>query len=457
MKKIKMCYQHLLIIFSIIVTVSCVCAVKQASAQAEPAATAIDEIKPLKIGDKVPDELWDRYFPVVSAGNDKTQMLKLGDFRDKLIILDFWATWCAPCISSLYKLDTLQKEFKDDLMIIPTSYEPEEKVRSFFADKGWQLPTAFEETLLKAYFPYRSIPHQVWIKDGKVMSIAGSEYANKNNINKVLANEPVKMLSKIEDLNFDKRKPLLIDGNGGSSESLLYHSLVSKRIHARVAGLNESDNHLTFFNVTVPFMFREAFSDSIPFHGLHNQIIIETSDSIKQMLIPPSVEPNEEVSVEMQDFIDNHTFCYDLRVNRAIDRSKRLEFMQDDLNRFFGIEMGIEGNIETRKMKCLTLVRLDKIDRIKSKSNLKGFIKQEKEATIINNQPIGYFVNAVAAINSRLSTPIIDATDYKGNIDLKLEASLKDMESLRKELQKYGLDFKEQEREISVLVISQIK
>src|SRR5690606_5831613 len=117
-------------------------AVQQVSAQAEPAPVGNEAIVPLKVGDQIPDALWDASFPVVSASSEQTQQLSLGDFKDKLIILDFWATWCAPCISSLNKLDSLQLEFKDDLLVFPTSYEPEQKVRAFFRSKGWQLPTA---------------------------------------------------------------------------------------------------------------------------------------------------------------------------------------------------------------------------------------------------------------------------------------------------------------------------
>src|SRR5690606_20613261 len=119
----------------IIVFVSCAALAQEPVVHTAPAAQAESEIMALKIGDKIPNELWEMYFPVVSAKSDQVQYLSLGDFKDKLIILDFWATWCAPCITSLHKLDTLQVQFKDDLMVIPTSYEPESKVKPFLISK----------------------------------------------------------------------------------------------------------------------------------------------------------------------------------------------------------------------------------------------------------------------------------------------------------------------------------
>src|SRR5690606_25504574 len=44
---------------------------------------ASDSITPLKIGDKIPDELWEMTFPMVSGSTDKVHHLKLGDYRDK--------------------------------------------------------------------------------------------------------------------------------------------------------------------------------------------------------------------------------------------------------------------------------------------------------------------------------------------------------------------------------------
>src|SRR5699024_7163926 len=85
----------------ILVFVSCSAALAQEfDVHVTPAAQAVSEtntisidqpeITPLKIGDKIPDELWKMYFPVVSADSEQVQFLSLGDFKDKLIILDFW-------------------------------------------------------------------------------------------------------------------------------------------------------------------------------------------------------------------------------------------------------------------------------------------------------------------------------------------------------------------------------
>ena len=53
--------------------------------------------------------------------------LNLDDFKGKLIILNFWATWCAPCKEEMPSLDKLQKNTKlDNIKIFPINIGQEE-------------------------------------------------------------------------------------------------------------------------------------------------------------------------------------------------------------------------------------------------------------------------------------------------------------------------------------------
>lgn len=71
--------------------------------------------------------------------------LTLEQFKGKPILVNLWATWCAPCIKELPQLDRIAGTYaKNGLQIVPISQDTmeAEKVTAFFKDKGFaQLRT----------------------------------------------------------------------------------------------------------------------------------------------------------------------------------------------------------------------------------------------------------------------------------------------------------------------------
>jgi thiol-disulfide isomerase/thioredoxin len=57
------------------------------------------------------------------------------NIKGKFVLVDFWATWCAPCRRSIPELNAFQQRFKDRLVIIGLTDEPEEAVRKMTEPK----------------------------------------------------------------------------------------------------------------------------------------------------------------------------------------------------------------------------------------------------------------------------------------------------------------------------------
>jgi len=49
--------------------------------------------------------------------------VKLSDYYGKIVILNFWATWCPPCRKEIPDLISIQNEYKDDLVVIGISLD----------------------------------------------------------------------------------------------------------------------------------------------------------------------------------------------------------------------------------------------------------------------------------------------------------------------------------------------
>ena len=105
--------------------------------------------------------------------NIKQKNVNLDDFKGKLIILNFWATWCAPCKEEMPSLDGLQSNTKlNNLKIFPINIGQEDvsKSESFFKELNIQnLNIYFDAPItLAKKFSLRGVPTTILFnKEGK--------------------------------------------------------------------------------------------------------------------------------------------------------------------------------------------------------------------------------------------------------------------------------------------------
>jgi thiol-disulfide isomerase/thioredoxin len=105
----------------------------------------------------------------------------LANYKGKLLILNFWATWCLPCKEEMPSLDLLQKNSKlNNLKIFPINIGQEDLIKSknFFEQLNIKnLNIYFDPTVkLAKKFSLRGVPTTILFnKDGKEFSrIIGS-------------------------------------------------------------------------------------------------------------------------------------------------------------------------------------------------------------------------------------------------------------------------------------------
>tara|TARA_B100001564_G_C20269027_1_gene502861 strand:+ start:16 stop:525 length:510 start_codon:yes stop_codon:yes gene_type:complete len=98
--------------------------------------------------------------------DDKKNLLNLKDYQGSLVLLNFWASWCAPCKEEMPSLDILQSNKDlDNLIIFPINVGQDkiEKASKFFKDldiKNLQIYYDSQITLAKK-FELRGIPTSI--------------------------------------------------------------------------------------------------------------------------------------------------------------------------------------------------------------------------------------------------------------------------------------------------------
>ena len=123
---------------------------------------------------------------------DKNQKdLDLSDYKGKLLVLNFWATWCAPCREEMPSLDSLQSDKRlTNLKVFPINIGQENLLKSemFFEELGIQnLEIYFDSTItLAKKFSLRGLPTTILFdKEGNEFArIIGSiDFNNEEFIN----------------------------------------------------------------------------------------------------------------------------------------------------------------------------------------------------------------------------------------------------------------------------------
>ncbi len=405
------------------------------------------------------------------------------------LLLDFWETYCAACIASLPKLDSLQRRFADTVMFVPVTSKSWPLVHKVISRLPMGNPQSLnfivEDTVLNKHFPHAEIPHVVWVDPkGVVRAITKGDQINESVISLLVSGKEVELARKQDNLQWDKNKPL--GGIDPDETKPLYRSVLQKYNPANGSSTSfrswngqsnvGQKNHVYFSNARPIQMYYAAYmalTEGSGYSPNPYRISVEIKDTlVKARYANPDLSPMPFLAsrfpfLEWKDknaFREDNLFSYDLILEHPVPDSIFLEYVLSDLDRFFPIR----GSVELRETECLVLTIQD---TLKAKEALKP--RGSKKRFRMDNTCIGIYNGTIAEfVKMHLSwfksPPILDETGIRKPVDIEifLTGSPRynpanglaintpwDENFIKDELAKYGLTLQKGKRWVKILVI----
>lgn len=418
--------------------------------KAQSENTAVDiTAKGIRVGQMIPN------VQLNNIHNYKTKKAMISDFQGKLLILDFWATWCGPCLGMRPKMEELQQQFKGKIQFLSVTNQKAAEVLPFLEkfQKGKRsvLPEVMDDQILHRFFPHVYLPHYVWVDHtGMVKAITGFKEVTKSNIEMMLNGSDVSMKQK-KDLttNYDRDKPFLVKGNGGDGSNMIYHSVLTGYIEGISAGMvsykaDSLKKRVMFRNTNLSFLFASAYGEGRIFIG-RNRIFLEVANK-SALAYTDSLIPGNE-------WRQKNLYCYEMIIPGK-SYPKVYTFIKQDLARYFP---QYEATTEFRKRWCYVLEWDKKNDLLKSKGG-PAVADFGRSGFKIQNAAISNLIKNLNGIWWQDSPyPVIDQTGIDFIVNLNVEADINDVNAVNTALIPYGLVFTLKETEVEVLVIRDTK
>lgn len=110
--------------------------------------------------------------------NQAGEVVNFDAFKGQTVFLNFWATWCPPCIAEMPNIQSLYEEMSDEVaFVMITQDEDPHKAFQFVDRKGYEFPVYTLNSRLPRVFEHQSIPTTYVISpEGKIV-VAHSGFA----------------------------------------------------------------------------------------------------------------------------------------------------------------------------------------------------------------------------------------------------------------------------------------
>ena len=369
----------------------------------------------LGLGDQLPEIILDL------PGADE-EVLNSTQLKGQVVLLDFWATYCSPCVKGMSHLESLQTEFRDQLSVIAVSHESNERIERFLRKKSFEFTFALGNDELEGLFPHRSIPHSILIDDlGKIVAITSPENITDEVIKRVLAHQLIDLPLKQDNMSFDPSHDYFeIDSTVNQSFVLLpFMSDVPTFSKGYGNGVFK-DRRMSTYNMNYEGLYRMAYDITT------YRIISEVDEDIMDW-------DNEQNRICMDVIVENPEDLY--------------AYAQSQLEQ----SVPVKSKKGVRNMDVLVVIELE--GGIKAKpSTVEGNLTAGGSGFSNTGATIKEFCDYLEGFGI-VGMPVVDETGEEGLFDIQFAFDPEDPETFKQAMADLGLAYEKEKREIEVLIL----
>lgn len=350
----------------------------------------------------------------------------LNALKGKVVVLEFWATWCGACLTAMPHLAKLQQTFPDKLQVITISSESEKRIGAFLKSRPSNLWFAVDTAeMISKFFPHQLIPHTIVISPmGEVLAYTSPEAVTSLVVDSILTGKKVHIPKKV-DVVFDSHEALMnkvfpldkIEKN----RFLMQQEIKGAPGFSTTYPLDSTYNgrRITAINLGMSDLYRLAYG-SVPY----KRMIDQTAESDRSTV-----------------------YCLDIIVK---DQKDLLSTLKAELHKRFDVQ----ARMETQQ-KTVNILRI--VHNVKFKSiplNVSGKRTYYARHGEIDQQ--GITMEDFAAFLESYGTEkllVIDETGNSSKFDIKFTFQPENSATLTAVLEGMGLSLVKEKRNVDILTI----
>lgn len=378
----------------------------------------------LKPGDKFPN------ITIEPLINSPFQTLNINaDHSEKLFIVNFWGTWCSPCIPEMDSLAKLQAKFGNRIQVVGLSNDPIIRLEKYITQRPSHIWLASDSTLLLYRMLDLASVGQCLIidKSHQIVALLRTDSVNESIINKLLINQKVKSNG---DLKGSKQ---ICQNDIFGVDSLLSNNFTIRGYMDGQGSMSKipttgvfAGRRITFFNVGLGMLLGAAYNISSP-----KQIIFQGLDK------------------KYDDYANRQfLYCFDLLVNPEQKDSLYI-IMQKKLQENLPVEVRVEmrdADVYVLKLEGSNFY----LPKSKGDKPTYSFSGNGFDGTGITLEEFASYY-----LSNELDLPVVNETGLAGDYDIKTNVDLRNKGAILKSIHDIGLTVKKERRKVRTLIICQ--